>query len=103
MQIENSIYVAGPMSGIIDHNFPAFHAAAKLLRSRGFTVINPAEINADAVDVVRPWDWYMRRDIAELVKCQTIYLLPGWEKSKGATLERHIAERLGMHIIYAEG
>lgn len=101
MELANSIYIAGPMSGIVDHNFPAFHAAAKRLRAKGFTVINPAEINADAVDVVRPWAWYMRRDIAELVKCHTIYLLPGWENSKGAMLERHIAERLGMHVIYA--
>lgn len=89
------------MTGIADHNFPAFHAAAKQLRAKGYTVFNPAEINADAVDVIRPWAWYMRKDLAELVKCEAIYLLPGWENSKGATLEMHVAERLGMTIIHA--
>lgn len=85
------------MSGLPDFNYPAFHAVAARLRSHGFTVINPAEI---APEQGHPWAWYMRRDIAELVKCHSIYLLPGWEASKGATLERHIAERIGMHIIY---
>lgn len=101
MIIENSIYIAGPMTGVVDHNFPAFHAAAKLLRQSGYVVFNPAEINADAVDVVRPWAWYMRKDLTELVKCEAIYLLPGWENSQGATLEKHVAERLGMVIIHA--
>ena len=100
MILQNSIYIAGPMTGIKDYNFPAFHAAAERLRSCGFTVVNPAEITPE---FGHPWSYYMRRDIPELVKCQTIYLLPGWENSKGATLERHIAERLGMHIIYAAG
>ena len=46
---ENSIYIAGPMTGIVDYNFQAFHAAAKDLRAKGYTVFNPAEINADAI------------------------------------------------------
>ena len=97
---ENSIYIAGPMTGVVDYNFPAFHAAAKQLRAQGYTVFNPAEINADAVDIVRPWSWYMRKDLTELVKCEAIYLLPGWENSKGATWEKHVAERLGMTVIF---
>ena len=44
------------------------------------------------------WEACMRSDIAELVKCDAIQLLHGWENSKGATLEHHIAERLGLQI-----
>lgn len=88
------------MTGKVDHNFPAFHAAAQFLRSKGWTVFNPAEINADAVDVVCPWSWYMRKDLAELVKCEAIFMLSGWKESKGATLELHVAERLGMTVIF---
>lgn len=93
------VYVAGPMTGIEALNFPAFHARTKLLRDRGAHVENPAEINPDP-----HMDWHeaMRRDIPRLLTCDTIDLLPGWEKSRGATLEYHIAQQLGMTIIYPE-
>ena len=89
------IYVAGPMSGLPGFNFPAFHAKAAELREEGFEVVNPAEINPDTS---MAWAECMRADIAELVTCDGIQMLPGWENSKGATLEHHIAERLEMQI-----
>lgn len=90
-------YLAGPMTGLPDLNFPAFHAVAAEYRAQGLEVINPAEINAGALG---SWEDCMRKDIAELVKCDSIILLPGWEKSTGATLERHIAVKLGMTVHY---
>lgn len=87
------VYVAGPMTGLQDLNFPAFHAAALALRARGFEVINPAEIN---VDPKTSWAACMRQDIAQLVTCDAVVVLPRWEASKGASLEVYIAERLGM-------
>ena len=93
------IYIAGPMTGLPNLNFPAFHETAARLRSQGFEVVNPAEINPDHA---MPWKECMRRDIAELVKCDAIYLLPGWEKSKGATLEHHIATRLELTVMTEE-
>lgn len=93
------IYIAGAMSGLPDLNFPAFHAAAARLRAEGMTVINPAEINADPT---AGWLECMRQDIAQLVTCDTIYMLPGWSKSRGATLEHHIASSLGFTVIYAD-
>ena len=89
------IYVAGPMTGLPELNFPAFHAATATLRAQGHEVVNPAEINPD---VTMAWHACMRRDIAELVTCDAIHLLNGWQHSKGATLEHHIAERLGLVI-----
>ena len=91
------IYIAGPMTGYPDHNFPAFHAAAKSIRDEGFSVINPAEI---CPELGKPWEYYMRRDLTEMLKCDVIYLLKGWDKSKGALLEKHVAEALGMAVIY---
>lgn len=90
-------YIAGPMTGIEHLNFPAFHRAAASLRAHGYEVVNPAEINADPT---AKWEDCMRADIAELVKCHAIVLLPGWEKSRGASLEAHIAHALGMKPIY---
>lgn len=91
-----TVYLAGPMTGIADLNFPLFHATAAALRDMGLTVINPAEINADPK---AEWSACMRADIAELVtKCDGIVMLPGWEKSRGASLEHHIATALGMPV-----
>lgn len=93
------IYVAGPMTGIPELNFPLFNRVSADLRQRGAHVENPAEINPDPNA-----DWYdaMRRDIPRLLTCDTIALLPGWEKSRGASLEYHIAQSLGMSIVYLE-
>lgn len=92
------IYVAGPMSGLHEMNFPAFHAASAQLRAIGHDVINPAEI---CTDTTMTWHECMRADIAQLVTCDAIYLLPNWCNSKGATLEHHIVERLGMDVYFA--
>ncbi|WP_407059246.1 DUF4406 domain-containing protein (plasmid) [Ralstonia syzygii subsp. celebesensis] len=93
------IYIAGPMTGLPDLNFPAFHEAASALRAAGHDVVNPAEINPDPN---AGWLACMRADIRELVTCDAIYLLPGWENSRGARLEARIAEGLGFQMIFAD-
>ena len=93
------IYVSGGMSGLPDLNFPAFHKAAASLRASGYEVVNPAELD-DADPKELEWHQYLRRDITHLVTCDGIAMLPGWEKSKGARLEKHIATELGMRVIY---
>lgn len=92
------IYIAGPMTGYDEWNHPAFHAMAKQLRDAGNTVINPAELHEASSEV--PWDRYLRRDLTELVKCSSVVLLPGWRGSRGAQLEHHVAQALGMEITY---
>jgi hypothetical protein len=90
------IYIVGPMTGLPELNFPAFYAAAEKLRATGFDVVNPAEINADP-DM--GWTECMRRDITELVTCSGIFLLPGHERSRGASLELLIARALDMSVL----
>lgn len=93
------VYISGPMTGIENHNFPAFHARAQQLRDAGHEVVNPAEMG---VTDGMTWADYMRRDIAELVTCEAISLLPGWESSRGARLEHVLAMALGMEILEEE-
>jgi hypothetical protein len=87
------VYVSGPMSGLPGLNFQAFHDAASQLRAAGYAALNPAEINPN---VETTWLNCMRADIKVLVDCDGVATLPGWEKSRGATLEVEIAERLGL-------
>lgn len=87
------IYLAGPMTGIPDLNFPEFNRVTAALRAAGHTVINPVEINNDPN---AKWEDCMRADIRELVTCDAIALLPGWQASRGAKLEFKIATALAM-------
>jgi nucleoside 2-deoxyribosyltransferase len=91
------IYIAGPMTGLPDLNFPKFHEKAAELRARGWEVVSPAEINSDPTTA---WQDCMRADIAELIKCDAIFLLERWQFSRGASLEHHIATSLGMKVMY---
>ena len=90
------VYISGPMTGLPELNFPAFHAAAAFLRRRGLEAVNPAELNADTT---MPWHACMRADIKALCDCDAIVLLPGWQHSQGAQLELHIAHRLGLAVV----
>ncbi len=96
----NRVYLAGPMTGHDNHNFPAFHAAAERLRAAGLEVVNPADHGL--VDGLG-WADYMRWDLVKLAGCHSVYVLPGWEKSKGASLEVFIAHALGMPVFTVEG
>lgn len=95
----DAIYVAGPMTGYPEHNYPAFAAMAATLRAVGCVVISPHELH-DSLD--HEWDWYLRRDLRELVKCTRIVMLPGWKGSRGAQLEHYVAQSLGLAITYPD-
>jgi len=91
------VYVAGPMTGLPERNFPAFNQEAERLRAEGLQVLNPADHGiVDGAD----WADYLRHDIAGLASCERIHLLRGWTKSKGACLEMTIAKALGMTVTY---
>ena len=94
------IYIAGPMTGHAEHNFPAFNDAAKRLTDAGWEVVNPADNFGGRVDLPRAS--YMRADVVLLMQCDALAMLPGWRHSRGATLEYLIAWELGMPIYDAQ-
>lgn len=82
------LYIAGPMTGIDNHNLDAFNAAQRVLESVGYATLNPAR--HEAVDG-RDWYDYMRLGITDILEADHVALLPGWDKSKGALLEVSVA------------
>lgn len=102
------IYIAGPMRGKPNRNHAAFHAAAALLRSHGYSVISPAEMDdvyGDMPDgeagVWEPEDRHaIRRDIKAVLESDAVYVLPGWERSVGAKLEVRIALAAGIPLMW---
>jgi hypothetical protein len=65
----------------------------------GYEGVNLAEMDANDPEPLT-WEQYLRRDIRVLLDCDGIALLPGWERSRGAQLEAHIAHALGMRPMY---
>ena len=95
---KHAVYISGPITGrehqeVMDH-FSKMH---NILEKKGFDVYNPT-LNPKR----GTWEDYMRDGIVQLMKCDSIMMLQGWSKSKGATLEKYIAEQLGMSIHYED-
>lgn len=99
-------YIAGPMRGIDEWNFPAFDAARDKLVAEGHRVISPADldryrsIDEDIADFTQD-DWHraMAVDTVAISLFATgIYLLAGWEHSTGAKIELSLAQATGKKV-----
>lgn len=112
------VYLAGPMRGIPEFNFPAFYAAAAKLRDAGHAVFNPAErdnerhgtdisvgnATGDEEVAAKAHGFNLREALADDLdficrEADAIALLPGWENSKGVAAERATAVALGLEVI----
>ena len=107
------IYLAGPMRGYENFNFPAFDFAAAKLRQEGHEVFSPAERDrlihgpklennktGDEVEAEKTVGFSLRDALATDMdwiarNADAIALLPGWEKSSGAQAELALAKALG--------
>lgn len=107
------LYMAGPMTGIPQFNFPAFDRAASDLRARGYEIVSPAELD-DPVDraaalaspdgsalsygtgVKKSWGEFLARDVKLIADdgIEGVVVLTGWENSRGARLETFVANAL---------
>jgi len=109
------IYIAGPMTGIRNYNFPAFFTAADSLRRNGFDPINPAEMDIKEGDVTvtypvgdpsgvvalsPTWDRskVMARDLDAVRTSDGVLVLAGWRNSLGALDEVTCALLYGVDV-----
>lgn len=86
------LYIAGPMTGLDELNYPAFEEAAKLLREAGYKVVSPHECIIED----KSWRGCMKVVLHEMINAEGIALLSNWQLSKGAKLEFNIAYELEM-------
>lgn len=90
------IYISGPMTGLPDFNYPAFHAEAARLRALGYHVENPAENPPQS-----SWAAYMKQACAQMLTCDAIAVLPNWSLSKGSRIEVQLAFQCGVAFFRA--
>lgn len=104
------VYIAGPMRGYDEYNFPAFDRAAKEWRRAGWQVVNPAELDRvagmseftplpeDPAEFQKVLREVFTRDLVALATCDAIALLPGSANSKGVHVELTLAKFLKLDI-----
>jgi nucleoside 2-deoxyribosyltransferase len=95
------LYIAGPMSGYPDLNFPEFRRAAEIIKAEGLTALSPLDLdlNKDAVDTGgADRHIFLREDFRLLLEADGILLLDGWLESVGANAELAVARMTGQSV-----
>ena len=114
------IYLSGPITNMPDLNRPAFDAAEKRLTSYGHFIINPHDLTpifGTAEEIAKSFEelydpayfesavrpslarCVMSADLAAVRSCDAIYLLRGWETSRGAKKELAEALAHGLQVM----
>lgn len=104
----STVYLAGPMRNVFGFNFLGFHYWTEQLTKRGYTVINPAQLDIDAgdcppasgllTDSALSFSDCMARDLPEVCRADCLFAMPGWLGSQGARMEVSVTTQLGKRV-----
>lgn len=97
--MKKTIYLAGPVTKIGFKNaYERFMTAESFLKYY-YEVKNPIHYG---FSIDKSWEDVMKCCIKDLLDCDAIILLEGWKDSKGACLEKFLAESLNIPVYYYE-
>lgn len=103
------IYISGKISGLSHNEYTdLFGRAEAHLLDLGHQPVNPLKLTACDDEncngderkpdgaYLHSWPCYLKFDIAAMLECDAIAMLPNWHESKGAKFERFVAEGVGL-------
>lgn len=98
---KEKVYISGPITGLERHVYLKNFADAELkLRAMGYKVINPTKLLPSRflwIYKIIGYKLTLLYDLCHLMNCDYIYLLDGWMQSRGARIERCVAQVLGIN------
>jgi nucleoside 2-deoxyribosyltransferase len=103
MSASRRTYLSGPVSlggtltiAEITRNIRRFRVIREALEAAGVEVVDPTQLSPAEPNPT--WLDWMRADLKALLDCDRVLMLPGWEDSRGACVERRLAEDLGIVV-----
>ncbi len=102
------IYLSGPMTGLKNMNKAAFLEAEGILIRKGHSVVNPvilgyqleASGRLNEMSEEEKYQAYLNYDLSYVPQCDAIYLLRGWETSRGALDEFTLAKMCKLELLF---
>ena len=92
------VYISGKITGTdLTHTRKRFSDVADKLQSLGHEVTSPL---CNGLSETDPWEAHIAKDIANLLQCDGIYMLQGWEESQGARIEHAMAKDAKLIVFY---
>lgn len=88
------VYISGAITNDPQYK-KHFRKAENKLKHAGHKVFNPT-----IIPVIFPYWHFMKIDLAALECCDAVFMLRGWQNSRGAKIELARAIELGLKVLY---
>lgn len=96
--MKERVYISGAIAHLnLKERQQAFKKAEKMLEGCGYWPINPF---CNGLPQDADWRDHMKADVGLLLSCSAIYMLKGWELSKGCKLELDVATSCGIQVMF---
>lgn len=101
MRYPQRVYISGPMTGVSREVFAArFAEAERVLTAAGFEVVNPARFWVGKLYPLLGYELVLLYDLWRLMRCNLIYQLPGYNKSRGSMIEGAVSYNLNIYRLH---
>lgn len=105
-KLPEPIYISGPITGMPNGNKEAFFEMEEQLLAVGYTqIINPRKLDTPQefkdgkMEIAELWKIMMKQSVKDMMDCNSVVFLDGWENSRGAKIEFELAKEVGMKCV----